>query len=324
MKILLTGATGFVGGRLLTELISRGHSVHCLVRETSETGGFEDQPGVEIFRGDARDCDSVRAALAGCDAAYYLIHSMGRKTDFETRDRQLAETFVAASADSSLRRLIYVSGLANEDAPDLSTHLASRLEVGRILRGGTVPCLELRAAMIIGKRSLSFRMVQHLCHRLPIMICPRWLSTLTQPLAIDDLLRYLVDSLAVPLPHSRVVEIGGRDRVTYLEILKEYCRQKNLRRWMIPLPILSTTLSSYWLALVTPETADVGKQMIDGLRNPTYVRTDDARQLFDIEPLGIAESIAAAIESSSDPSDRAPTRRTRPASLSHAVQTPPH
>jgi uncharacterized protein YbjT (DUF2867 family) len=294
MKILLTGATGFVGRNLLPRLLADGHVVRCLARSESSATKLPTSD-VEIAIGDASDPVSIRAALDGCDSAYYLIHSMDGDDDYRQKDRDCAKIFAEAAAHANLQSIVYLSGLANEDSELLSDHLASRLEVGRILRGGSVPCVELRAAMIIGKNSLSFKMVEQLCKRLPIMICPKWLSTQTQPIGILDLLDYLVASLSIAQDGSRTIEIGGANQTTYLNILKEYCRLTGLKRLMIPVPILSPTLSGYWLGLITPETAQIGKAMIEGLRNPTYVRDDLARKLFNVDPMSTSEAIRYAI-----------------------------
>ncbi len=294
MRILLTGATGFVGSQLLRELLSLGHKLVCLARNDACAKRLSANP-VDVIVGDARDDSVLTKAISGCDAAYYLIHSMASDGDFRDNDRAIAENFARIAGEENLQRVIYVSGLANEDEPNLSKHLASRLEVGRILRSGKAPCIEFRAAMIIGNESISFRMVKHLCHRLPIMLCPKWLSTVTQPLAASDLIQYLVQAMTLKPFHSQVVEIGGRDQATYNDILRTYCDQMNLKRIMIPVPFLTPKLSSYWLALVTPETAEVGRRMIDGLRNPTFVRSDSASRLFDIQPKSVSEAIADAI-----------------------------
>lgn len=297
MKVLVTGATGYVGGKLLSHLDKLGYQVRCLVRSKERMNCLPEH--LEVVVGNALDRDSLVQATKDCQYAYYLIHSMDGSGRFVERDRECALNFAWAATQSELQGITYVSGLASSDDPGLSDHLASRVEVGRILRDGGTPCTELRAAMVIGKGSLSFRMVEHLCRRLPVMLCPKWLSTITQPIAEKDLLKYLSDSIAVT-SESRVFEIGGRDRVTYLQILKEYCRQQKLTRLMVPVPLLTPKLSALWLNLVTPETAEVGKAMIDGLRNPTFVRNPLAEQFFDIHPISVSEAIAEAISADKD------------------------
>lgn len=293
MRILLTGATGFVGGRLLGLL--RGQAtIRCLVRDPAKAK-IEATESVEVVKGDTLVASSLDEAMRDVDVAYYLIHAMSDDGDFQEQDRQSAQNFLKAAEKNGVGKIIYLSGLAQEDDNELSEHLASRLEVGRILRGGDVPCLEFRAAMIIGEGSLSFRMVEHLCGRLPLMICPKWLSTPTQPIAVEDLMKYLLAAKDAELPESKAIEIGGADQTTYLKILKEYCRQKGLKRIMIPVPLLTPQLSSHWLAFVTPETAKVGRDLIDGLVNPTVVRDDSALNEFAIRPMSISHAIEEAI-----------------------------
>jgi len=295
MKILLTGATGYVGKSLLPLLIEQGHEVRCLVRSPDAANAPKASTGIEVVQGDATQVDTLVPALQGCQVAYYFIHSMDGSGEFAARDRICAENFKQAASTAGLEGIIYLSGLANSKREDLSEHLKSRQEVGRILRSGSVPCTEFRAAMVIGDGSLSFKMVMHLCHRLPIMICPKWLSTPTQPIAIGDLLQYLIVCLPLAKEGSQVVEVGGRDQTTMLRILREYCRQRGLRRFMVPVPLLSPKLSSHWLALVTPETAEVGKSLVDGLRHPTVVRNGQTAERFGIQPCSMSEAIAEAL-----------------------------
>lgn len=305
MRILLTGATGFVGSNLLPILLAKGHDVRCLVRpESKRINRIPD--AAEVMIGDAVDGAQLATAMRGCDVAYYLIHSMGRSKNYLETDRRCAQNFQRVAEANGLQKIIYVSGLVDEHSSELSDHLASRLEVGKILRSGTTPCIEFRAAMIIGAESLSFQMVKHLCHRLPIMICPRWLSTRTQPLSLRDLLSFLTKSIESETQTSTVYEIGSDDQLTYLEILREYCRQKALMRIMVPVPMLSPKLSSYWLRLVTPETASVGRELIDGLRNENLVRSNEANQAFSVEPISVTQAIAEAIQRDSVPENSSP------------------
>lgn len=295
MRILLTGATGFVGDALLPELKAAGHTVRCLVRSSKSHDRLR-ASGEDVVVGDVSKPETLPPALHGCDAAYYLIHSMDGRGDYAARDRTGAENFRAAATTAGLRCIIYLGGLANPEHQNLSEHLQSRFEVGEILRSGPVPCIEFRASMVIGKGSLSFRMVEHLCRRLPIMLCPKWLSTPTQPIAISDLLHYLVAGLPLAAKESQAIEIGGSESTTLLAVLKEYCRQCELRRVMIPIPLLTPTLSAHWLGLVTPETAAVGRSLIEGLRHPTRIRDTKARECFpDIDPLSMAQAIKDAL-----------------------------
>jgi len=291
--LLVAGASGYVGGRLVRELVGRGERVRCLARRPEflkpRVGA-----GTEVVGGDVLDPASLRGAMAGVDVAYYLIHSMASAGDFEREDRRAAVNFAAAARDAGVHRIVYLGGLGRE--PGLSRHLRSRQEVGRILRESGVTTLELRASIVIGSGSLSFEMVRALVQKLPVMITPRWVSQPTQPLAIEDLIAYLVSAAGVDLRESAVVEIGGADRVSYLDIMKEFARQKGLRRLTVRVPVLSPRLSSLWLGLVTPVYARVGRELVDSVRNPTVVEDDSARQLFPgVRPRGIREAIARAL-----------------------------
>jgi uncharacterized protein YbjT (DUF2867 family) len=290
---LVTGASGYVGGRLVQALEEREERLRCLARRPHH---LEPRvgPGTEVVRGDVLDRDSLKGAMAGVDVAYYLVHSMASAGDFEREDRQGALNFAAAAREAGVRRIVYLGGLGRE--PGLSRHLRSRQEVGRILRESGVPTLELRASIVIGSGSLSFEMVRALVQKLPVMTTPRWVSQPAQPLAIEDLSDYLVSAADVEVSESAVVEIGGADRVTYLDIMKEYARQRGLRRIMIPVPVLSPRLSSLWLGLVTPVYARVGRELIDSIRNTTTVEGDSARRLFPrVRPRGIREAIERAL-----------------------------
>lgn len=290
--ILLTGATGYVGGRLLKALEARDLRVRCLARRPeflSPRAG----PTTEVVQGDVLDVESLRRGMAGVDTAYYLVHSMGSSGEFEERDRLGAETFSKMARDADVRRIIYLGGLAH--GTDLSSHLSSRQEVGRILRDSGVSTIEFRASVIIGSGSLSFELVRALVDRLPVMVTPRWVRTLAQPIAIEDVVSYLVAALDATFPESRVFEIGGADQVSYGDLMAEYARQRGLRRLMIPVPVLSPALSSLWLGLVTPIFARVGRKLIDSLPHETVVRDGSARREFDIEPMGMRDAVARAL-----------------------------
>jgi uncharacterized protein YbjT (DUF2867 family) len=291
--VLLTGATGYVGGRLLRRLEARGCRVRCLARRP-EFLRPRLAPGTEVVRGDVLDPQSLHEALVGVHTAYYLVHSLGFGEAFAATDRRGAQTFAAAARAAGVRRIVYLGGLADETG-ELSPHLASRLEVGRILRASGVSTLELRASIIVGSGSLSFEMVRALVDRLPVMTTPRWVRTLAQPIAIEDVVEYLVCALDLPQDAEGVVEIGGRDRVTYLDLMREYARQRGLRRWIVPVPVLTPGLSGLWLGLVTPLQARVGRWLIDGVRNPTVVRDARALRLFDLRPRGMREAVARAL-----------------------------
>jgi uncharacterized protein YbjT (DUF2867 family) len=245
--------------------------------------------------GDLLDAASLAPAMKGVTVAYYLVHSMGATGDFERQDRLAAQNFGAAAKAAGVNRIIYLGGLG-EDAPELSAHLRSRHEVGELLRASGVPVLEFRASIIIGSGSLSFEMIRALVERLPVMITPRWVRITAQPIAIDDVLAYLRAAPAIDLNHgSMIIEIGGPDRVSYGELMREYARLRRLKRFMIPVPLLTPKLSSLWLALVTPLYARVGRKLIDSIRHPTVVRDDSAQRLFSIRPIGVREAIARAL-----------------------------
>lgn len=289
--VLLTGGTGYVGGRLLQELEREGVALRCLARRP-EALKARVAPTTEVVRGDVLDPDSLRAAMRGVTTAYYLVHSMGDEGDFETLEREAAKNFGAAAGDAGVGRIIYLGGLGSGD--DLSPHLRSRQEVGRILRDSGVPTVELRASIIIGSGSLSFEMIRSLVEKLPVMITPSWVRVEAQPIAIEDVIAYLDAARTSKIEGSRVYEIGGADVVSYGEIMREYARARGLTRWMIPVPMLTPWLSSLWLGLVTPLYAKVGRKLIEGVKNPTVVTDPSARELG-VEPRGIADAIERAL-----------------------------
>ena len=294
MTILLTGATGYIGGRLLPLLESAGRAVRCLVRDPGALRPAG--AGTEVVVGDVLDATSLDRAFRGIDTAFFLVHSMGAPGRFDELDRTAAINFAAAARAARVRRIIYLGGLG-DGASRLSTHLRSRQEVGELLRShaGETQVVELRASIVIGAGSASFEMIRALVDRLPVMVTPRWVSVLAQPIAIADLLAYLVAAISLPHGPHRVYEIGGADRLSYRDIMREYARQRGLRRAMLPVPVLTPGLSSLWLALVTPLYARVGRRLIESLRHPTVVQDDAALRDFDIRPRGAREAIAAAI-----------------------------
>jgi uncharacterized protein YbjT (DUF2867 family) len=250
--------------------------------------------GTDIVQGDVLDAPSLPHALEGIETVYYLVHSMGSLREFEEEDRRAAENFGQAAYRAGVQRIIYLGGLGDQDG-SLSPHLRSRHEVGEILRRSGVPVVELRASIVIGCGSFSFEMIRTLVERLPVMITPRWVSVPTQPIAANDLIQYLVAAMNVPLGGNALYEIGGADVVSYGDLMQEYARQVGLRRWMIPVPVLTPRLSSLWLGLVTPYYARVGRKLVDSLRNPTVVRDSTALRAFDVRPMGVREAIATAL-----------------------------
>lgn len=291
-RILLTGGTGYVGGRLLTVLKEQGYIVRALARQPKflqQRSGFD----VETVQGDVLDKSSLVRAMQGVDAAYYMIHSMSSTRDFVELDREGAQNFGDAARESGVRRIIYLGGLGKGN--HLSPHLQSRQEVGDILRRSGVQVIELRASIVIGSGSLSFEMIRALVERLPIMITPRWVAVQAQPIAIKDLLEYLVEASEVPLIGDSIFEIGGSDQVSYGDVMREYARQRGLRRLMIPVPVLTPRLSSLWLGLVTPLYARTGRKLVESLRHPTIVEDPSAQLTFRVRPRGVQQAIADAL-----------------------------
>jgi len=289
--VLLTGATGYVGGRLLHALEERGERVRCLSRRPEYL-----RPSVaattEVVHGDVLRPDTMAPALAGVDTVYYLVHSMSSSRPFDEADRAAARAFGEAARAAGVAKVIYLGGLGRGD---LSPHLASRQEVGEILRAAGVPTIELRASIVIGSGSASFEMIRALVEKLPVMVTPRWVRVRAQPIAIEDVLAYLLEALDRTPEGAELFEIGGADRVTYLELMQEYARQRGLRRTMIPVPVLTPRLSSLWLWLVTPVYAGVGRKLVDSLRNETIVGDDRALRVFHVRPRGVREAIARAL-----------------------------
>jgi len=294
--VLLTGASGYVGGRLIPLLEQQPVVLRCLARNPDKLRPLVKEP-TQIVRGDVLDPPSLDEALQGVHTAYYLVHLMSGSKDFEKEDRQAATNFAQAAKKATVRRIIYLGGLGDDADPKLSPHLRSRHEVGQILRDSGVETIEFRASLVIGTGSLSFDLVKSLTDRLPVMLCPRWLTTPTQPVAVDDVLAYLLAARNLPPGESRIFEIGSKDVTTYGDMIREYARQKGLRRWLISVPVLTPYLSSLWLALVTPASFEVGRHLIEGLKNPTVVRDRTALDVFPIRPMGIKEAIQKALGS---------------------------
>lgn len=290
---LVTGATGYIGGRLVRALHDRGDRVRCMARRPDELRARAPRD-VSVVRGDVLDPASLQAALEGVHTAYYLVHAMAARRGFADEEREGALNFARAARSAGVARIIYLGGLGRD--AELSPHLASRHEVGRLLRQSGVLTIELRSSVIIGSGSLSFELVRALVERLPVLIAPRWVRQRTQPIAIDDVIAYLVAAAEVPLGESVVVEIGGRDRVSYLDLMREYAARRQLRRVFVPVPVLTPWLSSRWLGLVTPVYARVGQKLIDSVRHETVVTSTRAAELFpDVHPCGMREAVARAL-----------------------------
>jgi len=305
--VLLTGGTGYIGGRLLSRLLGRREiRVRCMARRPehlraalasragSVVGQRDSASNAEVVAGDCLDSESLAPALAGVGTAFYLVHSMASAHEFAEVDRAAALAFADAARRAGVRRIIYLGGLGNP-ADRLSEHLRSRHEVGQLLRQSGAEVIEFRASVIIGSGSLSYELIRALVERLPVMLCPKWVATPTQPIAVEDVLDYLMGALDLPDGASRVFEIGGPDRVSYGDIMREYARQRRLRRWMISVPVLTPYLSSLWLGLVTPIYARIGRHLVESLRNPTVVNDRSAEEVFRVHPRGLSESIQLAM-----------------------------
>ena len=295
-QILVTGVTGYIGGRLVPRLLETGVRVRVMVRGSRERlNGRSWQNQVEIAIGDVLDPASLAGALAGIDVAYYLIHSMSGNKEFSERDITAAQNFARAAAEAGVQRIIYLGGLGDPDSK-LSEHLRSRQETGDALRQFGVPVTEFQAGMVVGSGSLSFEMLRNLTERLPAMIAPRWVYTRTQPIAVRDVLNYLIKALDVHESAGQTIEIGGADVLTNAEMMMTYARIRGLRRLIIPVPVLTPHLSSYWVHWTTPVPASVARPLIAGLRNELIVRDGRAREIFpDIEPIDYETAVHLAL-----------------------------
>ena len=295
---MVTGATGYVGGRLVPRLLDAGHAVRCIVRAPAKLRdrAWFSHPHLEIVQGDLSDPADLQKQLQGCEAAYYLIHSMvAAGPEYAERDREMALRFSAAAERAGVKRIIYLGGLG-ELGDGLSEHLRSRREVESALASGKTPLTVLRAALIIGAGSVSFEILRYLVERLPIMITPRWVSTECQPIGIANVLGYLIDCLRVPETAGRVLDIGGADVMSYKRIMEIMADLRGLpRRWVIPVPVLTPRLSSLWIHLVTPIDRRIARPLAEGLRNRVVCRNDDAARFMPQTLLGVREAIAAAL-----------------------------
>ena len=289
MNVLVTGATGFVGGRLVPALLAAGHDVTALVRDASR---YDAPDGVRVVEGDLLDPGSFDDAL-DVDAAYYLVHSMRAGSDFEERDRRAAENFARAASEHEVDRVVYLGGLG-EDRDRLSEHLRSRREVERILGEGEYALTTLRAAILIGDGSASFEMIEQLSSRLPVMVTPRWVETKCQPIFVDDAVEYLVGVLDVPETAGETYEIGGPDVLTYREILVRVGEHRGRAPRIVPVPILSPKLSSLWIGLVTDIPASVARPLIEGLKNPVVVRDHRIESLVEVDLTPFDEAVSQA------------------------------
>ncbi len=305
MRIAVTGATGYIGGRLVPRLLAEGHEVVCLARTPDKLRDRSWIHDVDVRRADVLEADGLIEALAGCDAAYYLVHSMGSGPGFEEADRTAAVNFAEAARDAGVGKIIYLGGLGEDD--ELSSHLSSRHEVGAALASRGVPVIEFRAAVIIGSGSVSFEMLRYLTQVLPAMTTPKWVRTRCQPIAIRNVLAYLVAAIDDDASGHTVYEIGGPDVVTYEQMMQTYAEVAGLpKRLIIPVPVLSPGLSSLWIGLVTPLPVNIARPLVDSLEHEVVVNDRTAEQRFDVDLIGFRESVELAV----DVADglRAPTR----------------
>jgi uncharacterized protein YbjT (DUF2867 family) len=293
--ILVTGATGYVGGRLIPWLLEKGYPVRAMVRDPERLQGREWSDKIDMVAGDVLKPETLAPALQGVDTAYYLIHSMSGSGNFQERDLQAARNFGTAAKEANVRRIIYLGGLGDPKAT-LSEHLRSRQESGEALRESGLPVTEFRAAIVVGSGSVSFEMIRYLTERVPVMICPQWVYTRVQPISIRNLLEYLVAALDKPESDGEIIEIGGENVLTYGDMMLIYARVRDLRRYMIAVPVLTPRLSSYWVHLVTPIPSTIAQPLIEGLRNEVVVRNDLAHQLFpDIQPMNYEAAVRLAL-----------------------------
>ena len=291
--ILVTGATGYVGGRLVPRLWQKGYKIRCLVRDASRLKGRWE--GVEIVQGNVLEPESLNDKFIGIETAYYLIHSMGGDGEFSRTDIVAAENFAFAAEKQGVKRIIYLGGLGSPEE-NLSKHLSSRLKTGDTLRKFDVPVTEFRAGVIVGSGSLSFEMIRYLTERLIVMITPKWVNTRTQPIAIRDVLRYLMDALKVENTRGEIIEIGGEDILTYKDLMRIYADIRGLKRYFIKVPVLTPKLSSHWIGLVTPLPSRIAKPLVDGLKNELICKSNKARELFNFKTISYNEAVKLALQ----------------------------
>ncbi|MGA8209864.1 MAG: NAD(P)H-binding protein [Nocardioidaceae bacterium] len=286
--VLVAGASGFVGGRLCAALTEAGHEVRAMTRHPDTYEGA----GTAVY-GDVNDPATLTEALAGCGAAYYLVHALGSK-DFERLDREAAQAFSRAAAEAGLEQIVYLGGLGSE-SDDLSRHLRSRREVEALLGQDGVPVTVLRAAILVGAGGISWEITRQLVEHLPAMICPRWVRTRTQPIAVDDVVRYLVGVLGRTEALGQVYEVGGTEVLKYTSMLERVARIKGRRLVIVPVPLLTPRLSARWLSLVTDVDTQAGRSLIDSMSNEVVVSDDRIRQLVPFEPMGYDEAVRLAL-----------------------------
>ena len=313
-KILLTGPTGFIGGRLLYALDQQDYPVRCLVRLSENLvirQPLKQEPLVHYA--DLLKPETLPSAVEGVDAAYYLVHSMGGRSIAETkafadRDRKCAQNFLRAAEEAGVQRIIYLGGLG-ETGDRLSKHLASRQEVARILQSRSIRTTVLRAAVIIGAGGASFELLRYLVERLPVLMCPRWVNTRSQPIAVENVISYLVGCLQQTATAELTLDIGGPDIISYREMMHIYARVRGLRRLIFTVPILSPRLSAYWINLITPVPEGIVFPLVEGLKNEVICRENRIRDLIPIELVSMQEAICAALAETEKGPGKIPSRQ---------------
>lgn len=296
-SILVTGATGFIGSKLVEKLGQNGYTVKGMSRQK-----ISDKPGVKYVKADVFNPDELQTCLKGVEIAFYLLHSMeGDKKnwkEFASREKIQAKNFLKAAAMAGVKRIIYLGGLVN-DSLDLSPHMKSRKEVGEILSSGSIPVTQLQASLIIGAQGGSYAMLRYLVERLRVMVCPSWVKSLAQPIALDDVIDYLVGCMENPQTSGKIYDIGGPERLTYEELMRQYAAYLNKNLFVIEIPFLTTRLSSYWVDLITPVKASLARPLIDSLVHDTIVSDDSITKIIPLRLKSVRESIDIATKETS-------------------------
>lgn len=294
-KILITGSTGYIGSRLIQVLGHTPHHLICTAR--NPTNIYDKLPtNATAVKADFNTGDPLHTVFQGCDIAFFLMHSLGENKGFEEKESSIAHHFVDASKKAGIKKIIYLGGLIDEAEVSDSPHMRSRKAVGDILRQSNIPVIEFRASVILGPGSTSFELIRALVERLPVMVTPKWVKVKAQPIFIDDVIKYLTQSIALTLKNSQVIEIGGADVVSYQSIMQSYAKIRQLNRFMIPIPFLTPYLSSLWLGLVTPVYARVGRKLIDSITAESIVKNKEESKIFDIQPLGCHQAMTACLK----------------------------
>lgn len=306
LRCLVTGATGYIGGRLAPRLLDRGFAVRALARNPDKLADVPWRDGVQVAEGDLDDVESLNAAFEGVDVVYYLVHSMGTEPDFTAAESRSARNVVAAACTTNVKRLVYLGGL-HPSGVELSPHLESRSAVGEILMGSGIETVVLQAGIVIGSGSASFEMIRHLTNRLPVMTVPKWVHNKIQPISIDDVLHYLTEAAAAPVPESRAWDVGGPDILEYGEAMQVYADVAGLRRRLIvELPWLTATVASWWIGLVTPLPGALARPLIESLECDAVMADHDVDSVIPPPEGGLTgyrDAVAAALRHGPLPSD---------------------